>query len=283
MDEQLETTFSSEKEGWEILPSVSELLASVSLSSLEGGKRGAGHKRLCLDAHVPNLIAVSPLSGVDFTKTEAYKQGKIILQDKASCFPAYLLDPHPDFLGEEAGDVIDACAAPGNKTTHLAAILGERDPSLLSLSRDIHHDGSENKNKDEDVESNSSSGGEDDTSNNGKGAADGNGSRKRRTAKRKIFAFEKDNHRAKTLEKMVKTAGSDTFTVIHPGMDFLKVDPFSAEYKNVGALLLDPSCSGSGIVGRDVVPTLHLPIAPGSSSSSSAPRQRESQKRDGTR
>ncbi|KAA8568757.1 hypothetical protein EYC84_007751 [Monilinia fructicola] len=58
---------------------------------------------------------------------------------------------------------------------------------------------------------------------------------------------------------MVNLAGSNTFTTLHPGYDFLKTDPNSGTYKNVGALLLDPSCSGSGIVGRDDMPELHLP------------------------
>ncbi|SPQ22530.1 10ab74ae-b1ed-4650-90ca-fbe72ac0931e [Thermothielavioides terrestris] len=175
IDEQLDTTF----KGFEMVPSVEEVIASAS----------TGKRVFCLDGHVPNLIAASP--GIDFTKTEAYKEGKIILQDKASCFPAYLLDPRP-----EDGDIIDACSAPGNKTTHLAGILYERG-----------------------------------------GFADG----------QRILAFEKDEQRAKTLANMLKAAGSDAVTVVHAGRDFLKTDPHAPEFRRVGALLLDPSCSGSGI------------------------------------
>ncbi|KAG7290646.1 hypothetical protein NEMBOFW57_000649 [Staphylotrichum longicolle] len=191
LDEQLDTTF----KGFEMVPTVEEVMASAS----------TGKKVICLDGHVPNLIAASP--GVDFTKTEAYKAGALILQDKASCFPAYLLDPRP-----EDGDIIDACSAPGNKTTHLAGILHER------------------------------------------GFAEG----------QRILAFEKDKHRAKTLERMVATAGSSHVTLIHPGHDFLKTNPNSPEFRSVGALLLDPSCSGSGIVGRDDTPEFHLPSSPSS-------------------
>ncbi|KAK4039684.1 hypothetical protein C8A01DRAFT_46869 [Parachaetomium inaequale] len=194
VDEQLDTTF----KGFEMVPTVEEVMASAS----------TGKKVICLDGNVPNLIAASP--GVDFTRTAAYKSGAIILQDKASCFPAYLLDPRP-----EDGDIIDACSAPGNKTTHLAGILHER------------------------------------------GFAEG----------RRIFAFEKDKHRAKTLNKMVRAAGSDKVTVIRAGADFLKTDPNSPEFRGVGALLLDPSCSGSGIVGRDDTPEFHLPSAVSSTTS----------------
>ncbi|GAB1320432.1 hypothetical protein MFIFM68171_10642 [Madurella fahalii] len=189
IDEQLDTTF----KGFEVVPTVADVMASAS----------TGKRAICLDGHVPNLIAAPP--GIDFSKTDAYKSGAIILQDKASCFPAYLLDPRP-----EDGDIIDACSAPGNKTTHLAAILHER------------------------------------------GFARG----------QKIFAFEKDKQRAKTLDKMVRTAGSDSVTVLYPGYDFLKTDPHAPEFRNVGALLLDPSCSGSGIVGRDDTPEFHIPDHP---------------------
>ncbi|TGO17135.1 hypothetical protein BTUL_0020g00200 [Botrytis tulipae] len=165
--------------------------------------RHRGSKRLYIDVHIPNLIAISP--NIDLSKSVAYKSGEIIFQDKASCFPAYLLDP----LAED-GDIIDSCSAPGNKTTHIAAILVDRLPEPDESTQIIH-------------------------------------------------AFEKNKGRAETLEKMVNLAGSNTFTTLHAGYDFLKTDPNSGTYKNVGALLLDPSCSGSGIVGRDDMPELHLP------------------------
>ncbi|KAK2070591.1 hypothetical protein P8C59_005075 [Phyllachora maydis] len=178
---------------------LSQFAPSPGLESILDGEPDSYY----VDKHVPNLLAVSP--GRDLTKTEAYRSGAIILQDKASCFPAYLLDPGP-----EDGHVIDACAAPGNKTSHAADIMASR-----------------------------SAGGQ------------------------KLHAFERDPGRAETLELMVKRAGAHGFTVIHKGQDFTKVDPTSAEYSKVGALLLDPSCSGSGMVGRDDdMPKLHLPTAP---------------------
>lgn len=180
LEEQLATTF----DGYARVDSVQNVLG------------GGGGKLVHIDEHVPNLVAVSPR--FDFAKSAAYQSGAIILQDKASCFPAYLLDPKP-----QDGDVIDGCAAPGNKTTHAAAILQARGST--------------------------------------------------------IHAFEKDARRAKTLDKMVKKAGADGFTHVHQGQDFLKADP--SDFGNVGAILLDPSCSGSGIVGRDDMPDLHRPQA----------------------
>ncbi|RDL40745.1 S-adenosyl-L-methionine-dependent methyltransferase [Venustampulla echinocandica] len=166
--------------------------------------RQRGSKRIFIDVNIPNLVAISP--NIDISKNEAYKTGAIILQDKASCFPAYLLDPLP-----EDGDIIDTCSAPGNKTTHLAAILISHNPEVDECSQTIH-------------------------------------------------AFEKNKGRAETLEKMVNVAGSQTLTKLHAGQDFLKIDPTAATFKNVGALLLDPSCSGSGIIGREEIPELHLPV-----------------------
>ncbi|EME85354.1 uncharacterized protein MYCFIDRAFT_108693, partial [Pseudocercospora fijiensis CIRAD86] len=151
-----------------------------------------------IDKHIPNLLAVA--SPDDPTTFKAYRTGKLILQEKASCFPACLLDPRP-------GDskAIDACAAPGNKTTHLAAILGENS---------------------------------------------------------RVIACEKDAERSKTLAKMVQLAGADGIVDVKAKQNFTTLDPNSAECADVTDLLLDPSCSGSGIFGRDEASiTVHLPSA----------------------
>lgn len=48
---------------------------------------------------------------------QVYKQKLAQFKDKASCFPAAICSP-PWHV-----HVIDACAAPGNKTSHLSAIM----------------------------------------------------------------------------------------------------------------------------------------------------------------
>uniref|UniRef100_A0A8B9E0K4 NOP2/Sun RNA methyltransferase 5 n=1 Tax=Anser cygnoides TaxID=8845 RepID=A0A8B9E0K4_ANSCY len=72
-------------------------------------------KKFLLDLHLPELLVFPPQT--DFHDNRLYMSGHIILQDKASCLPAFLLSP------VASSHVIDACAAPGNKTSHLAAIL----------------------------------------------------------------------------------------------------------------------------------------------------------------
>ena len=188
LEEQLKTTFA----GYEHSTSLEQLLDTFSSRT---------EKLLHVDKHIPNLLALPP--SADLSKTSAYTQGLIILQDKASCFPAYLLDLRP-----EDGDCVDACAAPGNKTTHLAVIMHERESAARKST---------------------------------------------------IYACERDKTRALTLQQMVRIAGAEGLVTIKACQDFLRVDPNQPPWNGVGALLLDPSCSGSGIVGRDELVKVVLP------------------------
>ncbi|MBN3293924.1 NSUN5 methyltransferase, partial [Polypterus senegalus] len=140
-------------------------------------------KNFCSDLHLPDLL-VFP-SNTDLHAHFLYQAGHIILQDKASCLPAYLLRPPP------GAHVIDACAAPGNKTSHLAALMSNRG---------------------------------------------------------KLFAFDLDPKRLSTMSTLLLRAGVTCQELAH--VDFLKVNPEDPKYSQVEYILLDPSCSGSGIVGR---------------------------------
>lgn len=160
-----------------------------------------GLRVFAVDEHIPDLIALP--EGSQLSKEPSYLKGRVILQDKASCFPAYLLDPRL-----EDGDIIDTCAAPGNKTTHLAALLH--------------------------------------SARQGQDAAEFQ-------PKRIILACERDKARSEALQRMVTKAGANKNDLVKclPKQDFTKLDPHDSRFKNVGALLLDPSCSGSGMIGRD--------------------------------
>ncbi|XP_062309733.1 probable 28S rRNA (cytosine-C(5))-methyltransferase [Osmerus eperlanus] len=133
------------------------------------------------DLHLSDLLVFA--AKTDFHDHYLYKAGHIILQDKASCLPAYLLKP------PAGSHVLDACAAPGNKTSHLAAIMN----------------------------------------NTGK-----------------LFAFDLDAKRLSTMSTLLLRAGVTCQQLANE--DFLKVDPHSTLYKDVQYVLLDPSCSGSGMV-----------------------------------
>ncbi|XP_061592561.1 probable 28S rRNA (cytosine-C(5))-methyltransferase [Cololabis saira] len=138
-------------------------------------------KSFVRDLHLPEVLVFPPKT--DFHDHFLYKAGHIILQDKASCLPAHLLNP------PVGSHVLDACAAPGNKTSHLAALM---------------------KNKG------------------------------------KLFAFDLDTKRLATMATLLLRAGVTCQQLAN--QDFLKVDPDSPLYKDVEYMLLDPSCSGSGMV-----------------------------------
>lgn len=177
----------------------------ATLAELAGDER-----RIYVDEHIPDLVAIPP--GIDLISSQAYKNGEIILQDKASCVPAYLLLGDADTSWD--GDLIDGCAAPGNKTTHLASLLQSK-------------------------------------------------SRVSKAKLPKVYSMDASATRAKTLQKMVSLAGADKMVTVLQGQDFLALDPTEERFENVAGLLLDPSCSGSGIVGREDVPQLVLPEVKG--------------------
>jgi putative methyltransferase len=143
-----------------------------------------------------------------------YKEGKIVLQDKASCMPAHCV-PYSLLLFKEEGeeeqqqvDFIDACAAPGNKTSHLCSLI------ISSSSSKKRNSGNNDLNS-------------------------------------KVFAFDRDEQRCKLLKEMMqKHVSTDSIAVECMQMDFLQVDYNDEKYRNVKVILCDPSCSGSGIVSR---------------------------------
>ena len=203
LKEQMKTTFA----GYTALDSLEELVGKP--PHLEG-------RFIHIDKHIPDLLAISPK--IDLSKTAAYRDGLIIFQDKASCFPAYLLNPLSG-----TGDIVDACAAPGNKTTHLAAIVHS------------HNDGQPTK----------------------------------------IYACERNGARTQILDQMIQTAGAGDLVKVKGKQDFLKVDPQKSPWNAATALLLDPSCSGSGMVSRNDVFKVVLPSKAAIETSSQTSKKRK--------
>lgn len=64
----------------------------------------------------------------------------------------------------------------------------------------------------------------------------------------KVFAFDMNKKRANEMKRRIKNVAPE---VIVTHADFLKVDPKDNQYKNVCGVIVDPSCSGSGIVNRE--------------------------------
>ncbi|KAJ2802009.1 hypothetical protein H4R20_003448, partial [Coemansia guatemalensis] len=134
-----------------------------------------------LDLH--DLLVFPP--GTDLHAHRLFVNGSVVLQDKASCIPAHVLQP------PAGSTALDACAAPGNKTSHMASLMGNEGT---------------------------------------------------------IFAFERNKTRMDTLIKLTSQAKCKIITA--QCADFLSINPLDPEYADVEYALLDPSCSGSGIVNR---------------------------------
>ncbi|KAK4274550.1 hypothetical protein QN277_017753 [Acacia crassicarpa] len=131
------------------------------------------------DELLPDLLVLP--SGTDLHDHPLVKNGRIFLQGKASSMVAPALAPEPGW------EVLDACAAPGNKTVHLAALMRR---------------------------------------------------------KGRVIACELNKARIKRLKETITLSGASNIEVLNE--DFLNINPKAPSYSKVRAILLDPSCSGSG-------------------------------------
>ncbi|XP_012146450.1 nop2/Sun-like domain containing protein 5 isoform X2 [Megachile rotundata] len=165
------------EEGWVLLPKCSDYTKHLEVvKNLE-------KPNFIQDFHIPELF-VFP-KGTNFQDDRRYEAGEILIQDKASCLAAKILDPKPGSV------VLDMCAAPGMKTSHLAALM------------------------------------------NNTGT---------------IYAVEFDVSRYAFLCKQVKATGATCVKTIQK--DALKLD--GNNFKDVEYILVDPSCSGSGMLDRQI-------------------------------
>lgn len=176
-----------------------------------------------VDKHVPDLLVLSPAITSRLYGHELVKSGKIVLQDKSSCFSALVLvhggrhNQHGGTLTK--GDYIDACAAPGNKTSHLAALVSKQ----IAASSDESTPSKQSKKK----------------------------RKKGNKPKTGIYAFDRSSARVKILRDRLSdiVPGNNDCVEMNPlHQDFFKADGTDDRFKSVSSILLDPSCSGSGIV-----------------------------------
>ena len=141
-----------------------------------------GNRAYYRDNDVPDLLVFKPKGQSDISRIPMIGRGEAIVQQKASCFPALALAPPP------GATVIDGCAAPGNKTSHLAALM----------------------------------------QNTGC-----------------VYAFEQNARRCDLLREMMLAKGARI--VVSKHASFLDASPDDPAYADVTHILLDPSCSSSGM------------------------------------
>uniref|UniRef100_A0A0N4ZP41 SAM_MT_RSMB_NOP domain-containing protein n=1 Tax=Parastrongyloides trichosuri TaxID=131310 RepID=A0A0N4ZP41_PARTI len=140
-------------------------------------------KEFCVDVDIDDLLIFSPKARI--YDHYLIKSKKLILQDKASCLSSFLLSPPP------GSKVIDTCAAPGMKTSHLCALMN----------------------------------------NTGQ-----------------VYAFDRDKRRFNDLKDNLLSSGAENASVFN--IDFLKVPVEKLPYDEVEYALVDPPCSGSGMIKR---------------------------------
>ncbi|ORY44659.1 S-adenosyl-L-methionine-dependent methyltransferase [Leucosporidium creatinivorum] len=139
-----------EEQRWELYENVESMIEAAKEKS----------KVYALDAHIEPLLALP--STVSLPSLQPFTDGRLIAQDKASCMPAWVL--LSEVLAEEYAEqerlansgksesfaeadarqerrkkngvkVLDATAAPGNKTTMAAAMSGEMG-KVVAIERD---------------------------------------------------------------------------------------------------------------------------------------------------
>ena len=66
---------------------------------------------------IPNLIRIDE-TPVPIPRLDEFKEGKLVVQQKASALVSLVLNPQPD------EEILDMCASPGGKTSHIVAKTG---------------------------------------------------------------------------------------------------------------------------------------------------------------
>ncbi|MCG3258883.1 MAG: RsmB/NOP family class I SAM-dependent RNA methyltransferase [Candidatus Heimdallarchaeota archaeon] len=71
------------------------------------------------DNGIPNLLRIEK-TPIPIPRTSEFQNGKIVIQQKASALASLVLNPKSNEL------ILDMCASPGSKTSHIAALLDNK-------------------------------------------------------------------------------------------------------------------------------------------------------------
>ncbi|CEH15503.1 Proliferation-associated nucleolar protein (NOL1) [Ceraceosorus bombacis] len=233
---------------------------------------------------LPDVLGFHPSATAELISTGLYEQRAVILQDLASCFPAsILLSPlrlngsmgsldasaishaHTAKRGQSDGrnaasfsvpplHVVDATSAPGNKTSHLSSILYSNFTLQVPAGTQARVTAFE---EDKDrfatlVSQLDKAGCLDDSY----GLHATSGKRPMTDSsmpppKKKGKFDGADSKASQHTAKVGISTRAPTPGLVLPRLgDFLKTNPAEEEWKDVRGMLLDPSCSGSGILSR---------------------------------
>lgn len=79
---------------------------------------------------IENIIKIEE-SESPIPRLQVFQEGKIVIQQKASALVSHVLDP------KEGEKILDMCASPGGKTSHIVALLGEGEEiDAVDMNRD---------------------------------------------------------------------------------------------------------------------------------------------------
>jgi 16S rRNA (cytosine967-C5)-methyltransferase len=93
-------------------------ILQTSVAEVKTALENAG-VQVSLIPHVPQGLRIESNTG-NIKKLPGYDQGWWMVQDASAQLVTHLLDPQPGEM------IIDACAAPGGKTTHIAELMGDK-------------------------------------------------------------------------------------------------------------------------------------------------------------
>ena len=186
---------------------------------------GFGDEKPKWDAHIPGLVLFP--SGTDLHAHPMVRRGSLVLQDKASCIPAAVLCDRVDVLLAATGKAsqlppnlfelfVDGCAAPGNKTSQVAEYVAQVNAESEKQKRLMARPSTMTDPP---------------------------------PAKAiTIVATERDPKRFKLLTDRMAALGA---TAVVKCVNAAFEEALSeADMYRVNAILLDPSCSSSGVVSR---------------------------------